>query len=168
VLDGALGSRAVERAGWKLVEYPIAELPPEGLLSMGPAHARWASFDPDTARRAAGVGIAPDTMAGLWLEHDDPFALLAQVEQLPASLARFYASEPGVLRELYHLESDPNGLVDVAADHPELVLDLAAALAAAVDQCQAARPVLARDVGEPSADAAALDRLRALGYLGDE
>lgn len=167
VHDAGYGSRAVVDGRWKLVEFPIVGLPVPTMLSIQGAYDRWAAFDPATARRAERVGIQSDFIARLWIDYDDPLLALPGLEPLIASLSRFYASSPGVVHELYDLERDPLALRDVSADHPQRVTELAAVLAESRARLESLRPSASADDGG-GADAEALDRLRALGYLGDE
>lgn len=165
-LDGAYRSRAIVRGKWKLVETPLTELAGDALLSWNASHRAWTAFDPRTSRRAADLGIHPDRIAELWLEHDDPFGGVTTLEPLLASLGAFYASQPAPLRELFDLDADPLGLVDVAQQHPALVTELSAELERRAEACVPLRVGIGSS--STAAESGSLERLRALGYLGGE
>ncbi|QDU85923.1 Sulfatase [Planctomycetes bacterium Pla163] len=168
VHDAGNGSRAVVDGRWKLVELPVTGLPVATALSIQEIWDRWAAFDPEIVRRAERAGLRSDSIARLWVDHDDPLAALSGLDPLIASLMEFYAASPAPLHELYDLERDPLALRDVAADHPERVQELVRRLTESRTALEGLRPAAPGADEDSSADDAALERLRALGYLGDE
>lgn len=138
-------------------------------MSHAPAHARWAAFAPGVARRATAAGIGPDAIGELWSRYDDPLVEMPELGPIAVSLARFYASSPGHLQQLYDLDADPSTLRDVAAEHPDVVRALASQLRASLAEHEALRPSLAEheegSTGRAGVDDAALERLVELGYI---
>lgn len=167
VHDGGLRSRAVVDGRYKLVEWPIAGLPPATLLSIDGAYERWAATAPELARAARAAGIEPDGMADLWRAYDDPLLEHPLAPNLVGSMVEFFGEERGVVHELYDLEADPSAVDDTAADEPEVVRRLAALLEASRGERRALRPSLAESVDGAELSDERLERLRELGYLGD-
>jgi arylsulfatase A-like enzyme len=128
-----------------------------------------------TLRSLAGLPPRPDQVLGLDLSSPDlPGDRVVFVEdrdhhdperaQFAAYRGRFKLVWLDALRderfELYDLESDPNGLVDVSAQHPEVFEDLRTLLLTT----RSWLPLDAIETGDGTIDT---DALRALGYLGD-
>ena len=69
--------------------------------------------------------------------------------------------------ELYDLDADPRAKRNIAGEHPERVADMKAKLRAEQERRDTAQKQARPPQAPPALGAVELERLKALGYLGD-